>query len=446
MGLSCRDIKRISFPQICGFVFHCHNHTARQDKTEFVKYVVGTGVRGSVKNIHLDGLKLPVCVSKCVVDYSIMVVKDFCTILLNSAGNVSKLKLHTEREVIMKKAKIVTATLAMALACAACSGGTSNAPAANSQAPEDFKPITLRYANQHSIDHTATLAAQAAAEEIHEKTDGRITIEVYPANQLGDWTQVYEEVMMGTIDIANTTVPETYDARANASMLPYLANSYAELDKAMGPDSYLAGKMVDIQAAQGIKFLGYSCEGFAGIGTSKPVPNPNEVGVDKGILVRVPSNDNFKYPTEYMGYRTSTIPYSDTFAAIQTGVVDGWQAGPPNLNYLNFRDVITYYYHYCMDQEATQIYMNMDVFNSLLPQDQKVLQDAFRKMWTDSINSIEEEDAKYIQMLKDYGIEVIEFTDEELAAFADGVRADVWPKLAETYTQEFLDELLDSVQ
>ena len=97
MGLSCRDIKRISFPQICGFVFHCHNHTARQDKTEFVKYVVGTGVRGSVKNIHLDGLKLPVCVSKCVVDYSIMVVKDFCTILLNSAGNVSKPKLHTER-------------------------------------------------------------------------------------------------------------------------------------------------------------------------------------------------------------------------------------------------------------------------------------------------------------------------------------------------------------
>lgn len=178
----------------------------------------------------------------------------------------------------MKKVKIVTATLVMALTCAACSGGTSNAPAANSQAPEDFKPITLRYANQHSIDHTATLAAQAAAEEIHEKTDGRITFEVYPANQLGDWTQVYEEVMMGTIDVANTTVPETYDARANASMLPYLANSYAELDKAMGPDSYLAGKMVDIQAAQGIKFLGYSCEGFAGIGTSKPVPNPNEVG------------------------------------------------------------------------------------------------------------------------------------------------------------------------
>ena len=348
----------------------------------------------------------------------------------------------------MKKTKLLAAVLvaALALACTACGGGAAAPADPVSTSPEDFKPVTLRMANQHAIDHTATLAAEAAAKEINEKTEGRVTIDLYPANQLGDWTQIYEEVMMGTIDIANTTVPETYDGRTNASMLPYLANSYAELNTAMGPDSYLAGQMEEIQAAQGIKFLGYSCEGFAGIGTNKPVTEPAKAGVEKDVLVRVPSNDNFKYPTEYLGYRTSTIPYADTFAAIQTGVVDGWQAGPPNLNYINFRDVITHYYHYCMDQEATQIYMNMDVYNSLLPQDQEVVLAAFEKMWTDSISSIEEEDAKYIQMLKDYGIEVIEFSEEELAAFADGVRTDVWPELAGTYTQEFLDELLASVE
>ncbi len=306
--------------------------------------------------------------------------------------------------------------------------------------------VVLRYANQHPVEHAATIAAQNAAAEIAEKTQGRVTIEIYPANQLGDWTQVYEEVMMGTIDMANTTVPETYDARIAAGMLPFLAQDYAELQIVMAPGSFLATTMEELQAEYGIQFLGYVCEGFSGIGTDGPVTDPAVIGADKGVLVRVPANDNFKFPTEHLGYRTSTIPYADTFAAIQTGVVDGWQAGPPNLNYLNFRDVITHYYHYSLGHEATQIYMNQDVFNGLSEEDQQIVREAFEKMWVQSAIDIEAEDAHYMQLLKDHGITVVEFSSEELSAMAASVREHVWPELARTYTQEFLDQLLQSIE
>jgi TRAP-type C4-dicarboxylate transport system substrate-binding protein len=312
--------------------------------------------------------------------------------------------------------------------------------------PAQAQTVNLRYATQHPVEHTAQAAAEAIKAEVEEKTQGRVTITIYPANQLGDWTQVFDEVMMGTIDIAHTSVPESYDARIAAGFLPYLARDYVELAKVFAPDAYLPTVMGEILEKQGLKYFCHYCEGFSGIGLTKPAVDAAKPGVDKGVLCRVPGNDGFKLPTEYLGYRTSTIPYADVFAAIQTGVVDGWMGGPPNLNYLNYRDLIKYYYQYNVTHEATQIYMNMDKFKSLSEADQAVLEAAVRKQCAGSIDSAKADDDKYNKMMADMGINVVFFTPEELETMAQGVRENVWPKLAETYTKEFLDKLLESLK
>src|SRR3546814_5783682 len=38
-------------------------------------------------------------------------------------------------------------------------------------------------------------------QKVKEATGGRIEIKVYPANQLGDWTEVHEQVMQGAVDM-----------------------------------------------------------------------------------------------------------------------------------------------------------------------------------------------------------------------------------------------------
>ena len=49
--------------------------------------------------------------------------------------------------------------------------------------------------------------------------------------------------MMASIDIAHTSVPETYDARIGAGFLPYLAKkNYDELAQVMAEDSYLVAE------------------------------------------------------------------------------------------------------------------------------------------------------------------------------------------------------------
>ena len=42
----------------------------------------------------------------------------------------------------------------------------------------DFKPVNLRYATQHPVDHTAQAAAEAIKAGVEEKTEGRVKISI----------------------------------------------------------------------------------------------------------------------------------------------------------------------------------------------------------------------------------------------------------------------------
>ncbi|NMA49175.1 MAG: TRAP transporter substrate-binding protein DctP [Tissierellia bacterium] len=324
----------------------------------------------------------------------------------------------------------------------ACTSNDTDTPVVNKN---DFEPVVLKFGNQHPVDSIATKADKEICAEIEEATEGRVKVELYTDSSLGDYTNIFEEVMVGSIDMAHITAVETYDARMSGSMLPYLGSNYEELKKAYDPNNYLYKTVFESAQELGIRTFGFFCEGFSGVGVNKPLENANIPNADKGVVVRVPGLDNFAVGITELGFRTSTIAYSDTYTSIQTGVVDGWAAGPANLNYLYFRDVITHYYDYMTNQEATQIIMNEKVFQSLLPEDQEAITEIIQRKCQESFELAAEDDEKYMKLMEDYGIEVIRFTDEERQAFAEVVRQNVWPKLAKNSSQEFIDNILESI-
>ena len=334
----------------------------------------------------------------------------------------------------------------MVFVFAACGNSTSTSTSSgtNSSAgntSDTIEPIVLKFATQHPVDHVAQTSAENIKAAIEEGTEGRVLIDLYPASQLGDYLQVYEEVMRGTIQIAHISGNEQFDSRGTANFLPYIASDYSELEKAYGPNSYLGEQFVEIQGNQGIKFLGFYCEGLSGIGSKTEVTDPITFGTDKNTLLRIAPFTTWSETIGGFGYKTSNIPYSDTYSAIQTGVVDGWAGGPANLNYMTFRDVIKYYYQINVTTEATQYLMTADVFDNLLPEDQKVVEEAFKVESINSFKDAQAEDEKYMQMLRDMGIEVVTFTPEELDKAAREVREQVWPKLESVYSPELVQGL-----
>ena len=345
-----------------------------------------------------------------------------------------------------KKLLSMVLCVAMVFVFVACGNGTSTSLGTNNNSVSGTtEPLVLSFATQHPIDHVAHASAETIKAAIEKGTEGRVLIELYPASQLGDYLQVYEEIMRGTIQIAHISGNEQFDSRGTANFLPYIASDYSELEKAYGPDSYLGERFIEIQGALGIKFLGFYCEGLSGIGSKTEVTDPITFGTDKNTLLRIAPFTTWSETIGGFGYRTSNIPYADAYSAIQTGVVDGWAGGPANLNYMTFRDVINYYYQINVTTEATQYLMTADVFNSLSPADQKVVEDAFKAESMNSFKDAQAEDEKYMQMLRDVGVEVVTFTPEELEKAAEAVRETVWPKLETVYSQELVQGLKEAL-
>lgn len=302
--------------------------------------------------------------------------------------------------------------------------------------------VKLRMAGQYAPDHSTTVLQYKFKEIVEAESKGEIEIKIYPANQLGDYTQVYEELRRGTIELGTISVPSQFDQRLDITYLHYLAMNYKEAEKIYARGSEMFKIMEELHGALGVKFLGFNVEGFGILGLAKKPDNLKDPTKPKNILLRVPPMAVFKITADDQGFQTISVPFAELYTALQTGVADGWSGGPAMVNYLQFGDVIKYALMCNNFFENTSYLMSMEVWNNLSEKHQKILADAAAKISKESLKVSEENDKIYPAKLTEKGIEVIYFNDEELKAWADHCRKVTWPKLEERLTKEFIDRLL----
>jgi len=308
-------------------------------------------------------------------------------------------------------------------------------PSVSSAAPE----MTLRFANQVPVEHTATKLMHQVADEVKEKTNGRIEIVVYPANQLGDYTLVYEELIRGTIDMAAISIPSQFDPRLELTYINCFVRNFEDARKVFAPDGWLFKKMDELSSRLGVKILGFQVEGFIGIGSIKPVNEPLNPNVDKGVLVWIPNMDVYKLGAEAMGYRTVTVPWAEVYTALQTGVADGVDGMTPTAAYTMLKDVLKYWYDLNYSVENFNYMISQKTWDKLSEGDRKIIADAVAKVTTMSIDLAQKDQEKHLQLMRDAGIEVHTYSAEELEPIFVKV-VGTWDKLADKFSKELIDE------
>ena len=354
----------------------------------------------------------------------------------------------------MKNAKkIVSFGLAfsMVFALASCGGNGSKPGAESSAVPSagtsanSGETLTLRMGNQQATDSVATRLDQEMCDRIAEATDGRVTVQLYSDSALGDYLNQFDELMVGSLDIAHITASEAYDSRTSATMIPYLAFDYETLLSLYADGSFLREEMNDALNGVGIHLGGVFCEGFNGIGVMQPLENDNIPGAEKGCIIRSPMLDVYQLEMKDLGFRISSMPYSDTYSAMQTGVVAGFAGGTAQINYLSFRDIITDYYDYRYNQEATMILISQKTWDKISSEDQAAITGVINDICAQSAKEADAACEDAMGKLADKGVNVHTYTDEELAAFAESCRANVWPELGKNYPDGWIDQLLEAV-
>jgi TRAP-type C4-dicarboxylate transport system substrate-binding protein len=304
----------------------------------------------------------------------------------------------------------------------------------------------LKMSHVRPQDATIDVELRAFAEKLSAATGGDVTINIFPASALGDYTTVQERVSVGAIDMATQPAATAADRRMQISSFPFLASNWDEARAIYGPDGPVRNVMAELYAEQDITMLAAYPVYFGGISLNTDPVNPGDPSQSNGIKVRVPGIKSFQLTGEALGYIPSPIPFSEAFTAIQTGVVDGVIGSGAEGYYASFRDVTKAYVPANTHFEVWYMIISNDSLAGLDAEDQDALRAeaaAFEaRRWTVA----QEDQGKWEQRLADeLGANVVALSDDQLAAMAAKVRAEVWPIVLEDVGAEWGQGILDQI-
>lgn len=234
---------------------------------------------------------------------------------------------------------------------------------------------------------------------VEEKSSGRMTVDIYPAEALGSEQEQIESVKLGVQDFSlpGGGAMSNVDPLFGATTLPFLFKSYedahAKLDGALG--DYFKQLALD----NGYKILGYGDLGFAQITNSKrPI---NSIADMKGINLRSPNEPVLMNTMKNLGASVTPLPFTEVYIGLQQGVVDG-QFNPVDAIYqTKFHEVQDYL------AIANVFYYNVDfitntkLWNELSDSDKVIIQEAADAAIEISRNFYTEGDAKYMNLMQD---------------------------------------------
>lgn len=303
----------------------------------------------------------------------------------------------------------------------------------------------LRFSGQSPPNHVATKTMEAMAKEIGEQTKGRVEVKVYPASQLGNYSLVMEEMIRGTIDMAMMSVATEFEPRLELVYINGYVSGYDEAKKVFDPDAWLPKKLNSLLDPLGVNLIGSYIEGMIGIASTKPLVEPLNPNVDKGVLTRVPNMDVYSLGAKAMGFRPITIPYPDVYQSMQTGVCDAADGYPVAAAYTILGDVMKYWYHTNYSMEYLAIMVSKKLWAKLTPEDQKTIQAIARKYTIKSIDDAQSEDNRYMDLMEKKGIKVFKYTENQLRPIKEACMK-TWDELGKRgMTPELMKEFKENL-
>ncbi|WP_249690903.1 TRAP transporter substrate-binding protein DctP [Stappia sp. WLB 29] len=305
---------------------------------------------------------------------------------------------------------------------------------------------TLRLSTLKQPGSDGAQAAEKFAALVGERTEGRVEVKVYPASQLGDWTEVYEQVMQGAVDMAMQPLATADDKRLAITWFPYAFTNYETAKQSLSPGGAVFDIVSEAIADKGLTPLGVYGEGMGGAGFAGAVENPSDTELKRNLKIRVwPGGVTHRVLLERFGFNTATLPWAELYTGMQTGVVDGQIGGTAGMALESFKDITKTWVQYNDHFEGDWFIVNSERYASLSEADQKILLDAAQEVSSERFEQVEAADAKHLDTMRQAGIEVVTFDDATLDKLAGVARTDVWPQIAGELGEETFGQLKSSL-
>lgn len=286
----------------------------------------------------------------------------------------------------MRKSKWITScVLGLFMGSAILSGCGST----GTKAPaSEKKEIVLKAADNQPEDYPTTMALKEMAKLLNERTQGRIKMQVYAGAQLGAEKETIEMTQMGTIAInrVNTAPLVSFVPKMGVFSMPFLFRDFDHFWKVLDGD--IGKGLLKSLEANNLVGLGYYDSGARSFYTKGKAINSAEDA--KGQKIRVQQSKIFVEMINALGASATPMGYGEVYSGLQTGIIDGAENNPPSFWTTKHYEVCKFY---ALDEHAIvpeAIIMSKKVWDTLSPEDQKIVAQAAadsvvyeKKLWAE---------------------------------------------------------------
>ncbi len=307
----------------------------------------------------------------------------------------------------------------------------------------DLGDFTMMVGHAQPEGNPRYVSMEKFAADVAEKTNGHVTVEVFGNGQLGTEKEMLEQVVAGTVQGMRGGQFD-FSPRLLMFTLPFLAQNRAQVTALLQSD--LAKKVcAEAEAETGTVIINL-CDagGWRQFSNSKhAITKPEDL---QGLKMRTNGMNTIDKTFVALGATTTTIPYSDLYMGLKTGVADGQENPWVNVEGMKFYEVQQYFTEVNYQFHPDPFYVNAAWWNGLPQEYQDIISECATEMGTYNDQLIDENQEKAKQVVIDAGCEVYEPSEEELKAFQDAVQV-VYDQCVEEgiMTADELQEMLDIV-
>lgn len=271
-------------------------------------------------------------------------------------------------------------------------------------------------------------------EIIRERTNGKVDIQVYPGGEILMGDEGIEAIMANAavISFNDLDVMADYVPEFSAVCAAFLWDSADTMQKFSQTETYK--KLVEIGDSKGVHVIvGNFCVGsrniFAGGTEVYSVADASKLNI------RVPNVSSYVDTFKAFGANYSAIGWSAGVTACETGMLNGAECTVQRAAVSGLAQILKnpVYSMVKWRNAMVGLYCGSEFWASIPAEYQAIITEEFQKCAEEANRMVEEEEAGYLQSLKDQGVKIIPYEAIDIDSFKAAARPvnEKYPMFAE---------------
>lgn len=274
---------------------------------------------------------------------------------------------------------------------------------------------------------TQEIGGLAFVKKLEELSGGKHTGTLFLNGQLGSEQDTVNDAAIGTLDMSilaiNNITP--FSPRVGVLSLPYVMLSLEDAETLT--QGTIGEELVEATIEDaGVRIIGWTYAGFRRLTNSqRPVATVEDL---QGLVIRVPKNAIMIDTYKSWGISPTPMAWSETFAGLQTKVVDGQDTPYITINAMKFYEIQTHATNLRYLFLIEPLIISEQVYQDLSEEDRGFVEAAAQAATEASAKYLRDKESEIqASLVANHGMTITEPANNE-QEFIDLATTAVWPK------------------